>query len=85
MTADSDEILHGRIVERQFGVHPLELGVLGSKLLDPPQLRSLQASVLALPLIVRRCADTDLATDVLDGHAGVGLLERRDDLRLGEL
>src|SRR5690606_31153867 len=44
----------------------------------------LQAAVLRLPLVVGRNADAGLPADVLDRHAGVGLLEDRDDLGLGE-
>src|SRR5690606_4563736 len=36
------------------------------------------------PLVVGRNADAGLPADVLDRHAGVGLLEDRDDLGLGE-
>lgn len=62
-----DQILHGRVVERELGVHPLELLILRLELSDPPQLGGLQTSVLALPLVVRRRADADLAADVVDG------------------
>src|SRR5690606_19751263 len=41
-------------------------------------------AVLRLPLVVGRNADAGLPADVLDRHAGVGLLEDRDDLGLGE-
>ena len=81
----SDQILHFRVVERQLGIYPLELGVFGLELLDPSQLGRLQAAVLALPLVVRRCANADLTAKIFDGHACVALFERRDDLRLGEL
>src|SRR5690606_35937529 len=47
-------------------------------------LGGLQAAVLRLPLVVGRNADAGLPADVLDRHAGVGLLEDRDDLGLGE-
>src|SRR5690606_2719477 len=70
--------------ERQLGVHPLEPGVLRFQVLDTPQLGGLQAAVLRLPLVVGRNADAGLPADVLDRHAGVGLLEDRDDLGLGE-
>lgn len=80
-----DQIPHRCIVERQLGIHPLELGVLGLKFLDPPKLGCFQAAVLALPLVISRHADADLATGVFDWHACIGLLERRDDLCLGEL
>src|SRR5690606_36112273 len=66
------------------GVHPLEPGVLRFQVLDTPQLGGLQAAVLRLPLVVGRNADAGLPADVLDRHAGVGLLEDRDDLGLGE-
>src|SRR5690606_10054377 len=69
---------------RQLRVHPLEPGVLGFQILDPTQLRGLQAAVLRLPLVVRRHADAGLPADVLDRHSSVGLLEDRDDLGLGE-
>src|SRR5690606_9845153 len=72
------------VVERQLGVHPLEPGVLRFQVLDTPQLGGLQAAVLRLPLVVGRNADAGLPADVLDRHAGVGLLEDRDDLGLGE-
>src|SRR5690606_8959570 len=79
-----DQILHRGVVERQLGVHPLEPGVLRFQVLDTPQLGGLQAAVLRLPLVVGRNPDAGLPADVLDRHAGVGLLEDRDDLGLGE-
>src|SRR3546814_13732164 len=41
-------------------------------------------AVLRLPLVVGRHADAGLPADVLDRHAGIGLLEDRDDLGIGE-
>src|SRR5690606_33339321 len=83
-TVFCDQILHRGVVERPLGVHPLEPGVLRFQVLDTPQLGGLQAAVLRLPLVVGRNADAGLPADVLDRHAGVGLLEDRDDLGLGE-
>src|SRR5690606_793483 len=79
-----DQILHRRVVERHLRVHALESGVLGLQLLDPLQVRCLHAAVLGLPLVVRGRTDAGLPADVLDRDAGVGLLEDRDDLGLGE-
>src|SRR5690606_18727201 len=72
------------VVERHLRVHALEPGVLGFQLLDPLQVRRLHAAVLGLPLVVRGRTDAGLPADVLDRDAGVGLLEDRDDLGLGE-
>src|SRR5690606_7059595 len=80
-----NQVLHRRVVQRQLRVHPLELAVLRFQFLDPPQVRRLHAAVLGLPLVVGRHADAGLAADVLDRHPGIGLLEDRDDLGLGEL
>src|SRR5690606_16028014 len=80
-----DQVLHRRVVQRQLRVHPLELAVLRFQLLDPLQVRRLHAPVFGLPLVVGRHADAGLAADVLDRHPGIGLLEDRDDLGLGEL
>jgi putative transposase len=52
---------------------------------NAPQVGRLHAAVPGLPLVVRRRADAGLAAQVLDRHAGIALLEDRDDLRLAEL
>lgn len=80
-----DQVLHRHVVERQLGVHALELAVLGFELLDPPKLRRLETAQLAHPLPGRRHADAGLAADLFDRNPEVGLLESRDDLRLAEL
>src|SRR5437660_11651754 len=74
-----NQILHRRIVQRQFSVHALELCILSFQLLDPLQVRCLHPAVLRFPLVVRWRADARLATDVLHRYTGVGLLEDRDD------
>jgi hypothetical protein len=71
-------------VEGQLGIHALEPGVFRLQLLDEASFRSLKASILGIPRIVGRGADTGLAADVLDRGSGIGLFEDRDDLGLGE-
>jgi hypothetical protein len=56
-----DEILHRRILERQVGIHALELGVFGLQLANPFQIRCFHAAILRLPLGVRGIRDAVLA------------------------
>ena len=64
-------ILHGRVVHRQFGVHPLEPGVSGGQILEPLKVRGVHTAVL--PLIVCRRADPGLPAQALDRDTGVAL------------
>ena len=39
-----NRVLHRRVVQRKFGVHPFELGILGFQLLDALQVRGIHAA-----------------------------------------
>jgi hypothetical protein len=66
------------------GQQPLELGVLGFELAQALGFRDLHAAELGAPLVKRRIAEAAIAAQLLDRHAGLGLLEEADDLFLGE-
>ena len=52
---------------------------------QPLDIRRLQAAVLGLPRVVGGGADTLAPPDLVARAARIGLLEKADDLRLGEL
>src|SRR6202008_2973181 len=70
--------------ERQLRVHLLKLRILALELLQPPQLRGVETAVLRLPVVKRRFADAELANELRDLHAGLGLPQHRDDLLFTE-
>jgi hypothetical protein len=53
--------------------------------LQPLHVGGLQPAVLGLPLVVGGRADAVLPPNLIDGAAGIGLFQDRDNLRLGEL
>lgn len=80
-----DDILQHRLVPRQVSDQPLELEVLFLELAQPLHLRWHQPGVFLAPIIVRRFADSCLATYLADGRTVFCLLKHKGDLRLGEL
>src|SRR5262245_14590063 len=66
--------------ERQLRVHLLQLRVLAFQLLQPTQLRGVQAAVLRFPVVERRLADAEFANELRDLDAGLRLLQHSDDL-----
>ena len=79
-----EDILQCGILQRQVGIHSLQPAVLVFEFLQPIDIRSLQPAVLGLPLIVGRGTDVVAPPGLLDRTAGIGLLQNRHDLRLGE-
>jgi hypothetical protein len=71
-------------VQVRLGEQPFELGVLGFELAQALGLIDLHAAELGALLVKRRVAETAVAAQLLDRHAGLGLLEEADDLFLGE-
>lgn len=69
---------------RELGVHALVLRQLALDFLETLEVRGSEATVLRFPLLVRRGADAVLAARILDRHSGLGLVQDRDDLALGE-
>ncbi len=59
--------------------------VLRFKLAKAAKLVVAETSILLLPVVERRVTDTQLAADLSDLRPGLGLAQREDDLRLGEL
>jgi hypothetical protein len=78
------QVLQRRVLQRQFGEHSLELGVLRLQLLDPLKLRGIESTVLGLPLLVGRRTDAVLPTYLGNRPPGLRFLQDRDDLRLRE-
>lgn len=72
------------ILHRQFGIHPLELCVLGFNVAQPLHVRSFHAAVLGLSYVVSRIGNSQLTAEILDLRSSLNLLQRRNDLALGE-
>ena len=53
--------------------------------LQPLDIGGLQAAVLGFPLVVGGGADAVAPLDLIDGSAGIGLLQNRPNLGLSEL
>lgn len=70
--------------QRQIREHALQPSILSLEFLQSPKLRDIQAAVLRLPVVERRFADTVLANQFCDFHAGFRLLQDRDDLLFTE-
>jgi hypothetical protein len=62
----------------------LEPVVLGLQVTQPLRLAGLHAAKARAPLVERRVAEAALTADVLDRNTGLGLLEKPDDLLVGE-
>src|SRR5262249_44834055 len=74
----------GRVLEGEFGIHPLELGVLRLELLQPLELGDRGPGILRPPLKVGRLADVVLAQDLGNRDARLALLQDLDDLAFRE-
>ena len=68
------------LVERQVGDQPLQLGILLLDLFQPPDLDHAHPGELLLPSVERELGDTELAADLLDRCAGLGLPQSKGDL-----
>jgi hypothetical protein len=79
-----DEFPERIVFHGEVGIHALELGVLCLEFLDALEFGHAHAAVFALPVIEGRLGNAVLAADVGDLQSGVGFLEDRDDLGLGE-
>src|SRR5262245_4249000 len=79
------DVLDGRVLQRQVRVHPFQLRVLSLELAQALHVRDRRATVLASPLEERRLADPVLPCEIRDRDAALCVLEHRDDLRLTEL
>ena len=55
------------------------------QLLESFDVGGLQPTILGFPLVVGGGTDAVAPPDLVDGAAGIGLLQNRYDLRLGEL
>ena len=51
---------------------------------QPLHIQSLHAAVLGLPDVVGRLGNAKVTTDTPDLHSGLKLLQRRNDLTIGE-
>ena len=78
------DILDGRVLQRQVRVHPLELGVFSLELPQLSHIRHRRAPVLAPPLEECRLADAVRPSQVRHGHAALGIPQDANDLGLTE-
>ena len=60
----AQDVLQHRLVERQVGHKPLQLGILLLKLLQPPDLNHAHSSELLIPPVERGLGDPELAADL---------------------
>ncbi|AGH77360.1 hypothetical protein LN96_11885 [Xanthomonas citri pv. citri] len=81
----NDDILQCMVFHRQLGVHAFELAVLRLQVAKALHISGLHAVVLGLPDVVSRLGNAQLVTDILDLATALDLLQRGDDLALGEL
>ena len=81
----SDNLLKHVLVEREIGDELLQFAVLGLELPKAAQLRGADPAVLLLPVVERGLTDAHLAADLFDLRACLGLVQRKGDLRFGEL
>jgi hypothetical protein len=69
----------------QVGNQPLQLAVLLFQLPQAPQFRWAQPTILLLPIVERRIADTQLPADLFNRRAKLSLLQRKRYLLFGKL
>ena len=67
----------------RLGQQPLELGVLALELTQPPGVGHVHAAELGPPHVEARVAESSLATQLLDRHARLRVLQEPNDLFLG--
>lgn len=67
-------------VQHRLGQELFQLGVLGFQLLEPAGLRHLHPAELRSLGVKRRVTEAVLPAQLLDCHAGLGLLQEPDDL-----
>src|SRR5690606_33208913 len=80
----SNDLLEHLLIQRQIRHHTLQALVLLLERFEPLGLGSLHPAVLLLPAIERLLADVVPPADLTRRLGDLGLLEHRDDLRLGE-
>lgn len=80
----SQKILQGDIVEHGVGQHPLQLGVLLLKRLQPLGLADVHAAVLGFPFVDAGVTDPVLAAQFGNRDAALVLLQDADDLLFAE-
>jgi len=80
------DALEGMDVKVDLGQQPLELAVLQLqlKLEQPLGIACVHAAVLGSPFLKRRITEAEFAPDLLDRHAGLGLLQKKNDLLFTE-
>ena len=65
------------LVLPQIGHQPLELGVLLLELLQPADLHHAHPGKLLFPAVARGLGHAELAADLRDGRAALGLPQRK--------
>lgn len=81
----SDDLLHPVDDQHLLGRQPLEPGVLGLEVLEPPGVGHVQATELVAPAEKGLLGQVVLLAQGLDRHsADLGLAQDADDLLVGE-
>src|SRR5262249_27575494 len=79
-----EDVLDRHVLQRELGIHPLQLRVLTLELLDALELGDRGARILRAPQEVGRSADAVAAQQVRHRDPRLTLLQDRDDLLLRE-
>jgi hypothetical protein len=79
-----NDVLEHHLIERQIGEEALQLGILVPQPLQFASLTGRHGAVDLLPAVVGLLRDPDLAIDVADRDAALGLLQDRGDLLDGK-
>jgi hypothetical protein len=81
----SECLVEDRLVEREIGHEAFELAILVPPLPQLAELGDAQRAEALLPPVERLLADAELAADLADGRAGLGLVQGQGDLLVGKL
>jgi hypothetical protein len=70
--------------EHGLGQQILELGVLGFERLQALGVRDIETAELAAPQVIAGLRKPMTAAQILDGHPGIGLAQKTNDLLFGK-
>ena len=77
--------MENRLVQAQIGHQAFELAIFLSQLAQLAELTDSEGAEAFLPPVEALLADAELATDLADRGAGLGLAQRQRDLFIREL
>jgi hypothetical protein len=80
-----EHVLQHLLVQAQVRHELFEVLIFFFQLLEPAQFGHAQSAVFFLPIVVGGLADAHLPAYLRDGHARVGLAQRKHDLGRGKL